>query len=71
MDVHSHTHTHIHTHTHTHTYTQLKDLKIEFQAGKIEQHLGDWKYLTSDIETLQTMSSLPIEVTDELVEARK
>ena len=47
---------------------QLTNLKVEFQAGKTKQHLCDWKHLTSEIEILQTLSVLPIELTDELVQ---
>ena len=45
---------------------QLTNLKVEFQAGKTKQHLCDLKHLTSAIQILQTVSGLPIELTDEL-----
>ena len=48
--------------------TQLTNLKVEFQAGKTKQYLCNWKHLTSDIEILQTVSGLPLELTDELVQ---
>ena len=47
---------------------QLTNLKVEFQAGKTKQHLCDLKHLTSAIQILQTLSGLPIELTDELVQ---
>ena len=48
--------------------TQLTNLKVDFQAGKTKQYLYNWKHLTSDIEILQTVSGLPIELPDELVQ---
>ena len=48
--------------------TQLTNPKVEFQAGKTKQCLCNWKDLTSDIEILQTVSGLPTELTDELVQ---
>ena len=50
--------------------TQLTKFKVEFQAGKTKQYLCNWKHLTSDIEILQTVSGLPIEITDELVQTQ-
>ena len=47
---------------------RLRNLKVEFEVGKTKQHLWNWKHLTSDIEILQTVSGLPIELTDELVQ---
>ena len=47
---------------------QPTNLKVEFQAGKTKQYLCNWKYLTSDIEILQTVLGLPIELTDGLVQ---
>ena len=48
--------------------TQPTNLKVEFQAGKTNQYLCNWKHLTLDIEILQTVSGLPIELTDEVVQ---
>ena len=48
--------------------TQLTSIKVEFQADRPKQHLFGWKYLTSDLEILQTVSGLPIELTGELVQ---
>ena len=46
--------------------TQLTNLKVEFQVDRTNQHLCGWKHLTSEIEILQSVSGLPIELTDEL-----
>ena len=37
-------------------------------TGKLKEYLFDWKHLTSDLEISQTVSSLPIELTDELTQ---
>lgn len=50
--------------------TQPTNLKTEFQAGKIKQHVFDYRHLTSDLETLQTLPGLSIELTDELVQIK-
>ena len=48
--------------------TQLANFKVEFQPGKAKQYLYNWKHITSDIEMLQTVSGLPIELSDELLQ---
>ena len=48
--------------------TQLTNLKLEFQVDRTNQHLCGWKHLTSEIEILQSVSGLPIELTDELAQ---
>ena len=48
--------------------TQLANFKVEFQPGKTKQYLYNWKHITSDIEMLQTVSGLPIELPDELLQ---
>ena len=43
---------------------ELTNFKVEFQAGKTEQYLCNYKHLTLDTEILQTVSGLPIEITE-------
>ena len=47
---------------------ELAELRVDFQAETTKHNLFDWKNLTTDPEVLKTVSGLPIETTNNLIE---
>ena len=47
---------------------ELTELRADFQAETTKHNLFDWKNLTTDPEVLKTVSGLPIESTNNLIE---
>ena len=47
---------------------ELSELRVDFKAEATKHNLFDWKNLTTDPEVLKTVSGLPIEITNNLIE---
>ena len=47
---------------------ELTELRADFLAEATKHNLFDWKNLTTDPEVLKTVSGLPIEITNNLIE---